>query len=70
LGREDEIRLIAYSIWEEQECPVGRDREDWFKAEAIWEEQNKKANGVSSDTEFKSTAKQKAKGRSDKKNSR
>jgi hypothetical protein len=40
--REDEIRLIAYQIWEEESCPDGKDCEHWIKAETIWEEQKKK----------------------------
>jgi hypothetical protein len=42
MGREDEIRLIAYRIWEEEGCCHGRDIEHWLKAEAIWEEKQKK----------------------------
>ena len=38
MGREDEIRLIAYQIWEDEGCAYGFDREHWMKAEAIWEE--------------------------------
>jgi hypothetical protein len=52
LGREDEIKLIAYNIWKEQDCLDGQDFEHWLKAEAIWEEQNKKTSGISSNTEF------------------
>lgn len=37
--REEEIRLIAYQIWEDEGRPHGRDLEHWRKAEAIWEEQ-------------------------------
>jgi hypothetical protein len=33
---DEEIRLIAYRIWEEEGRPEGRDLEYWFKAEAIW----------------------------------
>jgi hypothetical protein len=33
---DQEIRLIAYRIWEEEGRPEGRDLEYWFKAEAIW----------------------------------
>jgi hypothetical protein len=43
MGREDEVRLIAYNIWEEENCPDGRDCEHWFKAEVVWEEQKKRA---------------------------
>jgi hypothetical protein len=42
MGREDEIKLIAYKIWEEEGCVDGRDCEYWFRAEVIWEQQQKK----------------------------
>jgi hypothetical protein len=35
--REEEIRLIAYNMWEEENCPKGKDCEHWLMAEAIWE---------------------------------
>jgi hypothetical protein len=37
MAREEEVRLIAYRMWEEEGCPNGRDCEHWLKAEAIWE---------------------------------
>lgn len=43
MAREDEVRLIAYHIWEEQGCPNGRDCEHWYVAETIWEERQKPA---------------------------
>ena len=43
MAREDEVRLIAYNVWEQEGCPNGRDCEHWFMAEAIWEEQQAKA---------------------------
>ncbi len=42
MEREDEIRLIAFRIWEEEGCCHGRDIEHWLKAEAIWEEKQKR----------------------------
>ncbi len=39
MAREDEIRLIAYRIWEENGCPDGCANEHWFRAEAIWQKQ-------------------------------
>jgi hypothetical protein len=48
MGREEEIRIIAYRIWEEESCCHGRDVEHWLKAEAIWEEKQKKES-VSTD---------------------
>ena len=41
MGREDEIRIIAYRIWEEESCCHGRDAEHWLKAEVIWEEKQR-----------------------------
>jgi hypothetical protein len=53
MGREDEIRIIAYLIWEEEGCCDGHDCEHWLKAEVIWEEKQK--NGAAStDTKAKS----------------
>jgi len=39
MGKEDEVRLIAYNIWEQEERINGKDSEHWFRAEVIWEEQ-------------------------------
>ncbi len=41
MAKEDEVRLIAYHIWEEEGCPNGRDCEHWYMAETIWEERQK-----------------------------
>ncbi len=38
--REDEIRSIAYQIWQEEGCPDGRDVDHWLMAETIWKERN------------------------------
>ncbi len=32
LAREERIRAIAYSLWEEEGCPDGRDQEHWLRA--------------------------------------
>ncbi len=39
MAREDEIKVIAYSIWEEEGCPNGRECEHWYRAEIIWQGQ-------------------------------
>lgn len=39
MEREDEIRLIAYNIWEEEGCLDGLDCEHWYRAETVWEQQ-------------------------------
>jgi hypothetical protein len=42
MGREDEIRLIAYKIWEDEGCKNGHDCAHWFRAETVWEINQKK----------------------------
>ncbi len=46
MGREDEIKVIAYSIWEGEGCPNGRDCEHWYRAEIIWEDQQQRNVGA------------------------
>jgi len=41
MDREEEIKLIAYGIWEEEGCPHGRHHDHWYRAEIIWEEKQK-----------------------------
>jgi hypothetical protein len=53
MGREEEIKVIAYHIWEEESCCHGRDVEHWLKAEVVWEEKQKNEAG-SKDTKAKS----------------
>ena len=38
MHHEEEVRLIAYEIWEQKGRPDGQDLEHWLRAEAIWEE--------------------------------
>ena len=44
MSREEEIRLIAYRIWEEEGCCHGHDIEHWLRAEVTWENGNKQQN--------------------------
>jgi len=37
MNKEEEIRLIAYSLWVRDGYPHGRAVEHWLKAESIWE---------------------------------
>ena len=56
MEREDEIRIIAYNLWEEENCCDGHDCEHWLKAELIWEEKQKnKAASTASKTKSKQT---------------
>jgi hypothetical protein len=60
MAREDEIRLIAYTIWEEDNCVIGQDCEHWLKAELIWE-QRQKPTAKSTKAEPKQAVKQNSK---------
>jgi hypothetical protein len=53
MGKEDEIRLIAYRIWEEEGCIDRHDCEHWFKAEAIWQQNQKKSVVENTEKEVK-----------------
>ena len=41
MAQKDDIRLIAFDIWEHEGCVNGKDCEHWFRAEAIWEDRRK-----------------------------
>jgi hypothetical protein len=32
---ESEIANLAYQLWQDNGCPVGSDKEDWFRAEGM-----------------------------------
>jgi len=34
--RDEDIRQLAYRLWQEAGCPEGNDVQHWLKAEAIW----------------------------------
>ncbi len=44
MDREQEIRSIAYQIWEYEGYPDGRDMEHWLKAEAMFREQEQRGS--------------------------
>jgi hypothetical protein len=51
--KEDEIKLIAYGIWQEEGCQNGQDRENWIRAEEIWD-QKQKQKSVTKDIRIES----------------
>lgn len=46
MDREEEIRLIAYRIWQEEGCCHGRDLDHWFRANMIWQEHHNQASAA------------------------
>jgi hypothetical protein len=39
--RDEQIRELAYRIWQEEGYPYGEEVQHWLKAEAIWQEKNR-----------------------------
>ena len=46
--RDDEVRLIAYDIWENEGRPNGHDLEHWFRAQAICRQREDQAEAEES----------------------
>jgi len=49
MQRDDEVREIAYKIWEQEGYPQGRDQEHWYKAEATWQERRDQMEHMADD---------------------
>lgn len=47
MSHEEEVRLIAYQIWENEGRPQGRELDHWVKAEAIWQSWRKQGRSGS-----------------------
>jgi hypothetical protein len=47
-GREidgdEEVRQLAYRIWQEAGCPNGSDLQHWLKAKEVWQENHRSEN--------------------------
>ena len=56
MDKDEEIKWIAYSIWEEEGYQHGMDMEHWFKAEVIWNNQHKPKQKITA-TKNKTTKK-------------
>jgi hypothetical protein len=61
MERDDEVKCIAYNIWQSEGCPSGCDYEHWFRAESIWEEQQEKPAASSQKQQSRKTTKPRAK---------
>ncbi len=59
MTREDEIKLIAYKIWEEEGCCQGRDVDHWIRAEMIWEQQQVQTKSLTAKNSIKTSTKMK-----------
>ena len=61
MGREDDIRSLAYSLWEQEGYQEGRDYEYWLRAEVVWEQQNPGATTKQARSRSKPSAEKKGK---------
>ena len=51
MHHEDDLRLIAYRIWEEEGRPDGRALDHWLKAEALWDDEQRFEDHLAKDVE-------------------
>ncbi|MGZ8485874.1 MAG: DUF2934 domain-containing protein, partial [Candidatus Binatia bacterium] len=38
IDRDEEIRQVAYRLWQEAGCPNGADLQHWLRAQDLWQE--------------------------------
>jgi hypothetical protein len=41
IDQDEEVRQLAYRIWQEAGCPHGADLQHWLKAQEIWLESHR-----------------------------
>ena len=44
IDRDEEIRQLAYRLWQESGCPNGSDLQHWLKAQELWLEKHRPKN--------------------------
>jgi Protein of unknown function (DUF2934) len=44
IDRDEEIRQLAYRLWQESGCPTGSDLQHWLKAQEMWQEKHRPKN--------------------------
>ena len=49
MHHDDEVREIAYKIWEDEGHPQGHDQDHWFKAETMWQERRDQTEHMADD---------------------
>lgn len=51
MHHDEEVRLIAYRIWEEEGHPDGRALDHWLQAEALWDDEQEFEEHLAKDVE-------------------
>jgi hypothetical protein len=41
MNRDEEIRQVAYKLWQEEGYPHGYEVQHWLKAESIWQKKHR-----------------------------
>ena len=44
IDRDEEIRQLAYRIWQESGCSNGSELQHWLKAQELWQEKHRPKN--------------------------
>ncbi len=44
IDRDEEIRQLAYRLWQESGCPIGSDLQHWLQAQEMWQEKHRPKN--------------------------
>ena len=44
IDRDEEIRQLAYRLWQESGCPTGSDLQHWLKAQEMLQEKHRPKN--------------------------
>ena len=44
IDRDEEIRQLAYRLWQDAGCPNGADLQHWLKAQELWRENHPSKN--------------------------
>jgi hypothetical protein len=48
---DEEVKVIAYRLWEDEGRPEGRALDHWLKAETLWDEHQEFVEHVAKDVE-------------------
>lgn len=51
MHHDEEVKVIAYRLWEDEGRPEGRALDHWLKAETLWDEHQEFVEHVAKDVE-------------------
>ena len=60
IDHDEEVRQLAYKIWQEAGCPIGSDLQHWLKAQEIWQEAHPQGQSPTSQSKARKPRKTRA----------